>query len=144
MGLRSGLLAGCVVELLWLSWGKTLHCDMMLYHSEKCLHHHRTYFLKMGWETCPMYTCAMTVKVMTVISPAPLADTQPHIIRKWGGIIFCTQSSGYVSLKQYQTQVPASSPWPMQIRDSLLNITFIPSSTIHDCFSLADRNLFRF
>jgi len=36
------------------------------------------------------------------------------------------------------------SPWPMQIRDSLLIITSIQSSTLFHCFSLSDQTLFVF
>lgn len=39
-----------------------------------------------------------------------------------------------------QKKVPASLLWPMQIHDLLLDITFFQSSTLHDCFFVANCN----
>ena len=50
----------------------------------------------------------------------------------------------HVSLDLHQTTAPASSPCLIQIGDSALNVTFIQSSTAHDCLSLAHCGLVYF
>ena len=80
-----------------------------------------------------MYTCAVIVGVVIVISLGQLNDTQPNIINYLGNLlVFFWQSSLNVSFERHQTKFPASSPWSMQIFESTVNITFIQLSTRHD------------
>ena len=81
-------------------------------------------------------------------SPGPLATlyhkTSYH---EWLGKFTCFFFSGShrnVSLEKHQTKVLASLPWPMQILDSSLNITFIQLFTCHNRLSLAHSNLIFF
>ena len=64
---------------------------------------------------------------------------------KWCKIyLFSSDSHFYISFEWWQTKVSASLPWPMQILDSTLNITFNQLSTHQDCFSIAQFKLIFF
>ena len=73
-------------------------------------------------------TCTFTVEVK-----APLPEINPvsSVILE-----ICWFSSLFKQPKD-----PASSPCPVQIGDSSVNIILIQSSTVHDCLSLARCNL---
>lgn len=70
--------------------------------------------------------------------PARLPATPTHTINEWENlIVFLRQSLLHGSLEQHQTTAPASSPQLMQIPGLSLDITFIQSPALLDCFPSA-------
>ena len=98
--------------------------------------HHRTFFRLMEWEKCPHFKFHLCIYSgdNESHSPRPFTSHQPHFISDCGNLTL------YVSL-DHQTKLPESSPWLMRIGNSSPYITFIQSSTVHDCFSLDHCNL---
>ncbi len=131
IGLRSGLFAGHVIELICLSWwkAKTL-C------SARCI-----IILKNGI----IITKLLSIYGMRKFQCVDCWGMDCHFpwswhaTPKWVEEFDCFLQA--VIFIHYTFQVPASSPCPMQICDSSLNIAFIQSSTLHDFFSLAHCNL---
>ena len=94
----------------------------------------------MEWVSYPVFLSTHVhwlLRYSLTISSGPLNNMQLHIINNLRNfLVFFRQLSLYISFEQQNTKILSSSPWSMQILDSLLNIFFIQLSTYCDCFSL--------
>ena len=88
-----------------------------------------------------MFTCALIVKLVIVISPYPLSDMQLCTMNDLRNLLFFLEQSSLFHLNGSR-KVPASPPYSMQVFDSSLNITFIQLFTCYDHFLLVHFNLF--